>query len=59
MAKNWIAGATENKGALHRKLGVPAGKKIGAAKIKKAEKSSNPTERKEATLAETLSHLRH
>jgi hypothetical protein len=51
---NWIAGATENKGALHKKLGVPAGQKIPAKKMAKAAHSSNPTERKEASLAKTL-----
>lgn len=54
MAKNWIAGATKNKGALHRKLGVPAGQKIPAKKLAAAAKSSNPKERKEANLAKTL-----
>jgi hypothetical protein len=57
MAKNWIAEATKNKGALHRKLGVPEGKKIGMAKIKKAEKSKGKLG-KEARLADTLSKLR-
>jgi len=28
MAKNWIAGAVKNKGALHRQLGIPQGKPI-------------------------------
>jgi hypothetical protein len=59
MAKsgNWIAGATKNKGALHRKLGVPEGKKIPAKKLAAAAKSKNPKnpkERKEAALAKTL-----
>lgn len=54
MARNWIAGATKNKGALHRKLGVPAGQKIPAKKLAAAAKSKNPTERKEAVLAKTL-----
>lgn len=54
MAKNWIAGATKNKGALHRKLGVPASQKIPAKKLAAAAKSSNPKERKEAALAKTL-----
>ena len=52
--KNWIADATKNKGALHRKLGVKQGEKIPASKLKKAEHSKNPTERKEANLAKTL-----
>lgn len=51
---HWIAGATKNKGALHRKLGVPEGEKIPASKLAKAANSSNPTERKEASLAKTL-----
>lgn len=50
----WIAGATKNKGALHRKLHVPPGQKIPASKITAAEHSSNPTESREADLAETL-----
>lgn len=55
MAKgNWIAGATKNKGALHRKLGVPEGKKIPAKKLAAAAKSKDPEERKEAALAKTL-----
>lgn len=58
MAKNWIAGATKNKGALHRALGVPEGKKIPAAKMAAAKKSSNPKVRKEAAVAGTLAKLR-
>jgi len=54
---NWIAGATQNKGALHRRLHVPEGEKIPAKKITKAEHSKNPTERKEASLAKTLKGL--
>lgn len=53
MAKNWIAGATKNKGALHRNLGVPEGKKIPAAKIAAAAKKPGKVG-KEAKLAETL-----
>jgi len=33
MAKNWIAGALVNKGALHKVLGISAGKKIGTGKL--------------------------
>lgn len=50
---NWIAGATKNKGALHRKLGVPEGEKIPNKKIVAAEKKGG-TLGKEARLAETL-----
>ena len=56
--KNWIAGATKNKGGLHKSLGVPEGKKIPEKKIKAAEKSSNPKVAKQANLAETLKKLR-
>lgn len=52
--KKWIAGAVKNKGALHRKLGVPEGEKIPAKKMAKAAKSKNPTVRKEVVLAKTL-----
>lgn len=59
MAKtNWIAEAVRHKGALHEKLGVPENKKIPKSKIKRAEHSKSPTLRKEANLAETLSHLK-
>jgi hypothetical protein len=54
---NWIAGATKNKGALHRELHVPEGEKIPAKKLSKAEHSSNPTERKRADLAKTLKKM--
>ena len=61
MSKNWIADATENKGGLHRSLGVPEGKTIPGKKLMKATHSSNPKVRKQAQLAETLSkiHKRH
>jgi len=50
----WISKMGMKKGALHRELGVPEGKKIPAKKLKKAEHSKNPTEKKRAILAETL-----
>jgi hypothetical protein len=56
---NWIAGAIGHKGALHKELGVPEGKKIPHAKIKAATKSENPKLRKRAFLAETLAHMNH
>jgi len=60
MKKNWIQDALgpKSKGKLHKKLGVPEGKKIPESKIKKAEHSKSPKLRKEATLAQTLKHLR-
>lgn len=56
--KMWIAEATKNKGALHKKLGVKQGEKIPESKIKKAEHSKSPKLRKEANLADTLKKLR-
>jgi len=53
MSENWIAGATKNKGALHKKLGVPVGEKIPEAKIAKAA-SAGGVLGKEAHLAQTL-----
>jgi hypothetical protein len=47
------------KGALHKELHVPQGKKIPESKIKKAEHSKNPKLAKRAHLADTLKGLRH
>jgi hypothetical protein len=55
-AKNWIAGATQNKGGLHRALGVPEGKKIPKSKVKAAAKRKGKVG-KEARLAETLGKM--
>lgn len=55
---NWIAGAIKHKGALHRDLGVPMGKKIPAGKLEKATHSSNPTIAKRARLAKTLASFK-
>lgn len=55
---NWIAGAVKRPGALHKKLGVPKGKKIPMSKIKKAEHSESPLLRKEANFAETMKKIR-
>ena len=46
------------KGALHKELGVPSGKKIPKKKLEKAEHSKNPLERKRAVLAETLGKMK-
>jgi len=56
MAEKWIQKALgpESKGKLHKKLGVPEGKKIPSGKLEKAEHSKNPTLKKEANLAKTL-----
>lgn len=58
-AKKWIKGATENKGALHKHLGVPEGEKIPEEKLREATNSKNPKIRKEASLAMTLKGLHH
>lgn len=57
MAKpNWIAGATKNKGGLHRSLGVPEGEKIPPGKI--AAAATRPGRvGKQARLAKTLGKL--
>jgi hypothetical protein len=55
---NWIAGATKNKGALHRNLGVPEGKPIPAKKLAQGAKSASPKIRKEVALAKTLKAMR-
>lgn len=58
MAKeHWIQGAIKKPGALHRELKVPEGKKIPEAKLKKAEHSKNPLEKKRANLAQTLKKM--
>lgn len=54
MPDNWIQGAIKKPGALRKALKVKKGDKIPASKLKKAEKSKNPTMRKRAKLAETL-----
>ena len=55
---HWIKGAIKHPGALHKALHVPKGKNISHAKIEKAEHSKNKKVKREAILAETLSHLR-
>ena len=57
MAKNWIAGATKNKGALHRALGVPEGKTIPKSKVAAAAKAPGKLG-KEARLAQTLGKMK-
>lgn len=58
MAKKWIQRAIKHPGALHKTLGVAAGKKIPEKKLEKAEHSKNPKTRKRAVLAETLKKMR-
>lgn len=58
MAKHWIAGATKNKGALHKALGVAVDKKIPAKKLAAAAKKPGKVG-KEARLAKTLASFKH
>jgi len=41
----------QNKGKLHKDLGVKKGKKLTMGQLDKAKKSKNPAERKRATFA--------
>jgi hypothetical protein len=52
----WMSklGPKLKKGALHKELGVPEGKKIPAKKLAKATHSKNLLEKKRAVLAETM-----
>ncbi len=52
------AAGTIREGGLHRSLGIPAGEKIGAARIAEAARSRNPRIRKQASLAKTFAKIR-
>ena len=53
---NWIKKALgkSKKGALREELHVKKGSKISVKKLKEAEHSKNPLEKKRAVLAKTL-----
>lgn len=51
--KDWIQNAVKHKGALHKQLGVPQGKKIPEKKLAAAA-TKGGTLGKRARLAETL-----
>ncbi len=55
---NWIQKAIKKPGALHKELGVKAGKKIPARKLNAAAKKGGK-EGKRARLAKTLKSLSH
>ena len=59
MAKKWIQKAIpkSHKGALHREMGIPEGKKIPKSKIKAAASKGGKLG-KRARLAETLGKFR-
>lgn len=46
------------KGALHKALGVPEGKKLGQTRIDKALNSNNPETRREAASAKGLTAMK-
>jgi hypothetical protein len=58
--KNWIAGATENKGALHRHLGIPEGQRIPNDVLARAARQPGVVGQ-EARLAQQLKgmHKKH
>lgn len=58
MAEKWIQKMGMKKGALHKELGVPEGKKIPKKILEKAAKAGGK-EGKRARLAETLGKLNH
>ena len=53
MSEKWIQKAIKHKGALHKELGVPMGKKIPSKTLAKAAKAKG-VEGKRARLAEVL-----
>ena len=57
MAEKWIQKAIKKPGALHKELGVPAGKKIPSSKLAAAAKKPGKLG-KRARLAETLKGLK-
>ena len=59
LAKSGIKIKPENKGKLHKALGVAKGQKIPAAKVAAAKNSSDPALRKEATFAQNAKKWSH
>ena len=57
MAKNWIAGAIKNKGALRKELGVKGDKTIPAKKLATAAKAPGKLGQR-ARLAQTLKKMK-
>ena len=54
---HWIAGAIKHPGALHKELGIPAGRRIPAKTLASAAKKGGK-EGQRARLAETLKGFR-
>lgn len=57
MAEKWIQKAIKKPGQLHKDLGVPAGEKIPAKKLKAAEAKGGKVGQR-ARLAETLKGMK-
>lgn len=57
VAEKWIQKIRMKKGALHKELGVPEGKKIPKKKLESAAKKPG-VEGKRARLAETLGKMK-
>lgn len=57
-AKKWLQDVNMKKGALHKQMGVPMGKKIPAAKLAAAAKRPGILGRR-ARLAETMAGFNH
>lgn len=57
MAKEFKPGGA--KGKLHRKLGVPEGQKIPAARLAQAAHSRDPATKRMAVRAETMKKWNH
>ena len=55
--KNWIQKAIKKPGALHKEMGIPAGKKIPAAKLAAAAKKPGRLGQR-ARLAQTLKKMK-
>ena len=55
---HWIQKAHVKKGALHKEMGVPQGKKIPATLLERAAKKSGKLG-KRARLAETFRKMKH
>ena len=57
MSEKWIQKAHIKKGALHKEMGIPEGKKIPAKKLAAAAKKPG-VEGKRARLAETFKKMK-
>lgn len=49
----------ENKGKLHKELGVKKGEKIPEKKLESAKKNAGPAEKKRITFAENAKKWKH